>query len=119
VAAGAHESQEIIAADIGRSGIFERVAVNCRVFHQSGVDHDADALIGIADEAEGGDGSGCHAEYLHQQIGLSKTEAGALEHLGQGLEVDPRRALGDDQNQSTLGVFQEQVFGVTARYLAV
>ena len=52
MAAGAHERQEIIAGDVGRRRILERVAVDRLVFHQRGIDHDGDALIGIVDQAK-------------------------------------------------------------------
>src|SRR5215472_15208955 len=67
VPAGANEAEEIVACDVGRRRILQRVVVKLIVSHHIGIENDRHAPSFVVDERERGDGPSEDAQNLRQQ----------------------------------------------------
>ena len=72
VAARTNEPQKVVAGNVGRRGILQRVAIDLVVMHQLAIKYDAYAMLAIVNECERGHRSRWHAERRHQQLGLAE-----------------------------------------------
>ena len=51
--AGANEPQEVVAGDVGRRSVLQRMAIDAVAVHELGVDDEAHAPLRVVDEGEG------------------------------------------------------------------
>ena len=113
------EGQEILAADSGGRGVFQRMEVRAvRAAAAPASRMTVTAPARVVDHAEGRDRAGHDAEQLGEKLRPAEGEAGAADPLVQRLHVDLGVLLGDDQEDLVLLVLEEEVLGVAAGDLA-
>jgi hypothetical protein len=79
--AGADEPDEIVARDVGRRRVRQRVIIKPFVAHHICIEDDGHATGRIVDERERRDGARRHAQHLHEQLRPAEAQPLAAELL--------------------------------------
>ena len=110
------EPQEIIATDRCGHGVDQRMKIERGMFQHQCIKHDCYNPIGIVEGPEGRDRAGLDAEGRAQDFRRPERKPPVAEAMMQRFQRNLSVLQGCYEEQSSLLVLQEQIFGVPAGY---
>lgn len=114
VASFFEEPYQVFAPDRRCCRVFHRVTINNVILQERVINENRYVAVVIIHDSKRCDGTRRNAKPLHKQVRFAEAQARAADRLVQCLHVDNSMAFGDNEEQSALGVLQEQVFGMPA-----
>ena len=96
----ADEPDEVLARDVGRRRVLQRMVVEPLVAHHIGIQDHRHAAALVVDEGERRHRARRHTQHLHQQLRPAEAQAVGAQLSVQGLEVDMCAAQRHDKDRA-------------------